>query len=115
MSVSMKTRLNNITRRLFSHFIIHLCSCSPLSWADSQICQPAIGIPPGATLNTNGAGDAFTAGFVVATMMRSIGENSYLSLKQASEFASLVAARHVDTNTRNLESLNVNDLLSNIL
>ena len=45
----------------------------PVSWVD---CTTKLGIselPPDTVINTNGAGDSFTSGFLVATMLRHTG------------------------------------------
>ena len=45
----------------------------PPSWVDCTAKLGVAELPPGTVLNTNGAGDSFTAGFLVATMLRHTG------------------------------------------
>jgi len=45
----------------------------PSSWSNSSAHIPASTLPPGTRLNTNGAGDSFTSGLLVATMLRHTG------------------------------------------
>lgn len=45
----------------------------PSSWINCAVHIPAALLPQGTKLNTNGAGDSFTAGFLVATMLRHTG------------------------------------------
>ena len=45
----------------------------PVSWVDCTCRVGCIELPKNATLNGNGAGDSFTAGFVVAAMLRHSG------------------------------------------
>jgi len=47
--------------------------CLPKSWADCTAKVPCAQLPKGTVINSNGAGDAFTAGFLVATMLRHTG------------------------------------------
>ena len=64
-------------------------------------------------VNCNGAGDAFTSGFVVAAMLRKNNDklSESLNIEAAVRFASLVALRHVCSSTSDDEYLNVDDLL----
>lgn len=45
----------------------------PSDWIDCTTKLPAEKLPAGAIINTNGAGDSFTAGLLVATMLRHTG------------------------------------------
>ncbi|KAG7357017.1 myo-inositol-1-phosphate synthase [Nitzschia inconspicua] len=45
----------------------------PSSWANCSVHMPASLLPPGTRINTNGAGDAFTSGLLVASMLRHTG------------------------------------------
>lgn len=48
-------------------------SMLPASWVDCTARVSAVELPPGTIINSNGAGDAFTAGFLVAMMLRHTG------------------------------------------
>ena len=45
----------------------------PSSWADLSIMMGPPELPPGTLINSSGAGDSFTAGFLVAAMLRHTG------------------------------------------
>lgn len=45
----------------------------PRSWIDCAAWVDATELSPGTVINSNGAGDAFTAGFLVATLLRHTG------------------------------------------
>lgn len=45
----------------------------PFSWAGCTAKGSAIALPPGTVINSNGAGDSFTAGLLVAAMLRHTG------------------------------------------
>lgn len=45
----------------------------PSSWVEVSAMVRAADLPPGTVINSNGAGDSFTAGFLVATMLRHTG------------------------------------------
>lgn len=45
----------------------------PNEWIDQQVIVEAAELPPNAKINTNGAGDAFTSGLLVAAMLRHTG------------------------------------------
>eukprot|EP00977_Amphora_coffeiformis_P013936 scaffold3806_cov169-Amphora_coffeaeformis.AAC.12 len=45
----------------------------PSNWADLSLMMDAPEIPPGTLINSNGAGDSFTAGFLVSAMLRHTG------------------------------------------
>lgn len=45
----------------------------PISWVDCTAKVGAVELPESTLINTNGAGDAFTAGLLVATMLRHTG------------------------------------------
>lgn len=47
---------------------------SPSSWVDSTTFIKAVDLPEGIAINTNGAGDSFTAGLLVAAMLRHTGQ-----------------------------------------
>jgi myo-inositol-1-phosphate synthase len=48
----------------------------PQSWANQTVSMGSIELPRDTVINANGAGDAFTAGFLVATMLRHTGMNT---------------------------------------
>ena len=59
-------------RSISHHFhivIIH----SPSTWAGEDISVDAAELPPDTVINSNGAGDAFTSGLLVAAMLRHTG------------------------------------------
>jgi sugar/nucleoside kinase (ribokinase family) len=62
-------------------------------------------------INCNGAGDAFTSGFIVATMLRRHDSDDVLNIQVALHFASLVASRHICSSSRDCEYLNIDVLL----
>ena len=45
----------------------------PSSWVNASVMMSSTELPRGTLINSNGAGDAFTAGFLVATMLRHTG------------------------------------------
>lgn len=45
----------------------------PISWAEGAARASSVLLPKGTVINSNGAGDAFTAGFLVAAMLRHTG------------------------------------------
>lgn len=45
----------------------------PNSWVDCTAKGSALQLPPGTIINSNGAGDSFTAGLLVASMLRHTG------------------------------------------
>jgi len=45
----------------------------PSDWIDCEVKVGASQLPPGTPINSNGAGDAFTCGLLVATMLRHTG------------------------------------------
>lgn len=52
------------------------CYCAiirPASWVDCSAHIQAFELPPGTRINTNGAGDSFTSGLLVAAMLRHTG------------------------------------------
>ena len=51
----------------------------PYSWVDVSVMVKAAELPPGTLINSNGAGDSFTAGFLVATMLRHTGMSVHAS------------------------------------
>jgi myo-inositol-1-phosphate synthase len=46
----------------------------PTSWANCAVHMPAAVLPKGTRINTNGAGDAYTSGLLVASMLRHTGK-----------------------------------------
>jgi len=46
---------------------------SPSTWAEEEITVAAAQLPTDAIINSNGAGDAFTSGLLVAAMLRNTG------------------------------------------
>ena len=91
--------------------------CSPKSWIGRSIQLKAPNVEEGSTINCNGAGDAFTSGFLVATMLRRLDSDDHVStaeslnLEVAAQFASLVALRHICSSTRDCDRLIIDDLL----
>lgn len=61
---------------LFLYFtdLLFIVDPSPQSWANFTAHIAAADLPPDTKINTNGAGDSFTAGFLIATMLRRTGE-----------------------------------------
>ena len=54
--------------------ILPLCILfRPASWAERSASIPAAELPPGTVINSNGAGDSFTSGLLVAAMLRHTG------------------------------------------
>lgn len=49
------------------------CAIRPASWVDCSAHMQAFELPPGTRINTNGAGDSFTSGLLVAAMLRHTG------------------------------------------
>lgn len=49
----------------------------PASWADCSAKVGAVQFPPNTVINSNGAGDAFTAGLLVASMLRHTGRDTH--------------------------------------
>ena len=49
------------------------CVCSPSSWVDCTAKISAAALPPNTAINTNGAGDSFTSGLLVASLLRHTG------------------------------------------
>ena len=45
----------------------------PFSWVDCTAKGSALQLPPGTVINSNGAGDSFTSGLLVASMLRHTG------------------------------------------
>ena len=45
----------------------------PATWAERIASIPAVELPPGTVINSNGAGDSFTSGLLVAAMLRHTG------------------------------------------
>ena len=54
---------------------MHILSITtrPTNWAGEDILVDAAELPPGTEINSNGAGDAFTSGLLVAAMLRNTG------------------------------------------
>lgn len=94
----------------FTYVLNH--NSRPASWINGSVHMPAALLQEGTRLNTNGAGDAYTSGLLVASMLRHTGtEGVSLDLESAIQFAGLVAAKHVDTSARDLNSLDLSSLL----
>jgi len=70
----------------------------PSSWVDSTTFIKAVDLPEGTTINTNGAGDSFTAGLLVAAMLRHTGQVVNISEKEiiVEEVESAEAGPEVD-------------------
>ncbi len=45
----------------------------PSTWVNEEVSVPATLLPPGTEINSNGAGDSFTSGLLVAAMLRHTG------------------------------------------
>jgi len=94
---------------------------SPKSWAGGSTHVLAPKVDEASTINCNGAGDAFTAGFLVAAMLRKfdmenqINLDDSLKLEVAAHFASLVALQHICSSTRDCAYLNIDDLMDHAL
>jgi sugar/nucleoside kinase (ribokinase family) len=93
------------------------CICSPKSWVGRSVQLKAPNVEEGSTINCNGAGDAFTSGFLVASMLRQLDFDDHVStveslnLEVAAQFASLLALRHICSSTRDCDRLIIDDLL----
>jgi hypothetical protein len=74
--------------------------CSPSTWADEEITVNATQLPAGTEINSNGAGDAFTSGLLVAAMLRNTG----ISMQYSSSPA--VAYEEDEVNT-SLDSVDI--------
>lgn len=79
----------------------------PASWADCTCRVGSVELPANAVLNGNGAGDAFTAGFVVAAMLRHDGvtpkkKSDNSSNSNATDQISLTHAQRVKITPYNL-------------
>jgi len=57
----------------------------PSSWANCSVHMPATALPEGTQLNTNGAGDAYTSGLLVASMLRHTGKVITSNLNKSTE------------------------------
>lgn len=75
----------------------------PSCWVDCTTKVDAVRLPEGAVINGNGAGDAFTAGLLVATMLRHTG----LTVPQDMDDKEEVDLRNVS-----VDSINSKDLKS---
>jgi len=84
----------------------------PISWAGITLEMNAVVMSAETSINTNGAGDSFTAGLLAATMLRK--ENQTLDLESASQIALHVAAYHIDQATRDQSYLDINVLLDRL-
>jgi len=89
----------------------------PATWAGCCAKVRCAKLPENTKINSNGAGDAFTSGLLVATMLRcSSGDNlNSLTLEQAVRFAGTVAAYHIDIARRDLSHVDISELLENAL
>ena len=76
-------KITCIVSKFISCFILHLAFsdkvisnffCRPASWANCSANIPATSLPKGSCLNTNGAGDAYTSGLLIASMLRHTGK-----------------------------------------
>mmetsp|Transcript_20963 Transcript_20963/g.29423 ORF Transcript_20963/g.29423 Transcript_20963/m.29423 type:complete len:90 (+) Transcript_20963:317-586(+) len=79
------------------------------SWAGCKVMMEPTMLPTGTTINSNGAGDAFTSGLLVATLLCN-GDQS-MTLQSAAKFACAVAANHIDTSTRDSPYVDMEKLL----
>jgi sugar/nucleoside kinase (ribokinase family) len=88
----------------------------PQNWAGSTVTVKATYLPEGTEINSNGAGDSFTAGLLTAALLRrQSATNETMSLKEAATFANLIAARHVDVSTRDASVLNASSLIKDLV
>ncbi len=91
----------------------------PKCWIGNSVRSHAPTIDEGTTINCNGAGDAFTSGFLIATLLRKIDSVEHdgsslsesLSLEAAAQFAALVALKHICSSTRDSDCLIIENLL----
>lgn len=58
---------------LYPHSFSLFASYSPSSWVDCTAKISAAELAPGTVINTNGAGDSFTSGLLVASLLRHTG------------------------------------------
>lgn len=77
---------------------------SPSSWVDCSVKVEASELPPGTVINSNGAGDAFTAGLVVSAMLRHTG-----FITPANDDRALTKPLLSDNNTTILTTSSLND------
>jgi myo-inositol-1-phosphate synthase len=79
----------------------------PASWVDCTAKVGSIQLPAGTVINVNGAGDSFTAGFLVGAMLRHTGMT--VTASSASTAAPTTTA---ESATRNEEKAEVRDRVS---
>jgi len=58
---------------MYDSDLLFILAVRPQSWANCSAHIAASELPPGTRLNTNGAGDSFISGLLVATMLRHTG------------------------------------------
>ena len=58
---------------MYDSDLLFILAVRPQSWANCSAHIAATELPPGTRLNTNGAGDSFISGLLVATMLRHTG------------------------------------------
>ena len=69
------------------------------AWAGREVRAPAFSVGPNSGVNTNGAGDAFVGGLVLAAAVW----KEALTLEEAVRFATLAALQRVDEKLRDAE------------
>ena len=63
-------------------------------------------------INSNGAGDHFLGGFVVASIAKKSVDGRHATLAECCAFASLVALKHIDSKTREEGKLNFESMMA---
>jgi sugar/nucleoside kinase (ribokinase family) len=83
----------------------------PPSWAGCQVKVPATELPDGTEINSNGAGDAFTCGLLVAAMLRHTG--LYIPLKSMVNDETIDRKEDDSSDYKNNESQSMESELNN--
>ncbi len=83
----------------------------PSSWINQTVKVPATTLASDTEINSNGAGDSFTSGLVVASLLRKTATSESLTLEDSAKLASTIASRHVDMSTRDMTQIDIQTLL----
>jgi len=85
----------------------------PSTWIGQEIQVEAAQLPPGTEINSNGAGDSFTCGLLVAALLRHTGLNmlvestSPLKASPAKALSPVKEAHDLDTSIDSLDGLSI--------